>query len=87
MEKLHSYQGWGGRFHEWKDDLKARYDNWREDHPETLIELVKKVTSEQTEHGGGATDDYSHIYRFVYIKIIDVVSVLISTLIDSHSQI
>ncbi len=66
MEKLHSYQGWGGRFHEWKDDLRTRYDNWREEHPETLIELVKRVTREQAEQaGGGATDDYSHIYRLV----------------------
>lgn len=70
MEKLHSYQGWGGRFHEWKDDLRARYDNWREEHPETLIELVKKVTREKADHGGEATDDYSHIYRLVCFSIL-----------------
>lgn len=69
MEKLHAYQGWGGRFHEWKDDLRARYDNWREEHPETLIELVKKVATEQADHGG-ATDDYSHIYRSVYAALL-----------------
>lgn len=65
MEKLHSYQGWGGRFHEWRDDLRARYDNWREEHPETVIELVKKVAREKAAYSGEATDDYSHVYRLV----------------------
>lgn len=65
MEKLHSYQGWGGRMHEWRDDLRARYANWRESNPETVIELVKKKARE----GVAATaaendpDDFSHLYR------------------------
>lgn len=51
--------------HEWRDDLRARYANWRESNPETVIELVKKKARE----GVAATeaendpDDFSHLYR------------------------
>lgn len=66
MDKLHSYQGWGGRYNEWRDDVKVRYANWRESNPETVIELVKKKAREQTDGGSGRSDDpddFSHIYR------------------------
>lgn len=68
MEKLHSYQGWSGRFNEWRDDVRCRYANWREEHPETLIELVKRVVREQAEARTNEAikpgeEDYSHIYR------------------------
>jgi zona occludens toxin (predicted ATPase) len=68
MEKLHNYQGFQGRFHEWRDDLKAKFANWREDHEgESLVDLanssVRKAAS--NEPGGVVKEDYSHIYRSV----------------------
>ena len=66
MDKLHSYQGFSGRFHEWRDDLKAKFANWREDHEgESLVDLAKN-TSRKSETGGG---DYSHIYRSVKLLL------------------
>lgn len=67
MEKLHSYQGWGGRFHEWRDDIRVRYANWREENPETVIELVKKVAIERAT-AGSDPDDFSHIYKYIFIS-------------------
>lgn len=65
MDKLHSYQGFSGRFHEWRDDLKAKFANWREDHEgESLVDLTKN-TARKSENGGGDKEDYSHIYRSV----------------------
>lgn len=69
MEKLHSYQGFSGRFNEWRDDLKAKFANWREDHEgESLVDLAKssgrKPANSETG-GGGDKEDYSHIYRSV----------------------
>lgn len=70
MDKLHSYQGWGGRYNEWRDDIKVRYANWREANPETVIELVKKKAKEQAAGGQSGSsydpDDFSHIYRFTF---------------------
>lgn len=66
MEKLQEYQGWGGRYHEWRDNVRLRYSNWREEHPETVIELVKRNLREQasgTPGAPGGADDYGHIYR------------------------
>lgn len=65
MEKLHSYQGFSGRFHEWRDDLKAKYANWREDHEgENLVDLTKSLARNSAQ-GGDDKEDYSHIYRSV----------------------
>lgn len=61
MEKLHSYQGWGGRVHEWRDQIRERYANWREEHPETVIELIKKGARPSR-----SSDEYSHIYRSLF---------------------
>lgn len=68
MDKLHSYQGWSGRYNEWRGDIMVRYANWREANPETVIELVKKKAKEQAAGGGHSgnsddPDDFSHIYR------------------------
>lgn len=60
MEKLHSYQGLIGRFHEWRDQLRERYNSWRES-PETAIELIKKSIHNEDSKNDDA--DYSHIYR------------------------
>lgn len=63
MEKLHSYQGFGGRLHEWRDDLKAKFSSWRENHEgDNLVDLTKSLA--QKSRGEGADkEDYSHIYR------------------------
>lgn len=66
MDKLHSYQGWSGRCHEWKDDVKSKYSNWKEEHPENVLELVKNKIKRQPgmENGHNNTEnDYSHVYR------------------------
>lgn len=75
MDKLHSYQGFSGRFHEWRDDLKAKYSNWREDHEgENLVDLTKTLARNaagNSAQGGNDKEDYSHIYRSVAsLKII-----------------
>lgn len=65
MEKLHSYQGFAGRFHEWRDDLKAKFANWREDHEgENLVDLTKNLARNAAGNAAqGDKEDYSHIYR------------------------
>lgn len=65
MEKLHSYQGWIGRFHEWRQSFGERFTNWRQENPETVIELLKKrVISKSADQDDS---DYSHIYRSISI--------------------
>lgn len=61
MEKLHSYQGWIGRFHEWRQSVGERFTNWRQENPETVIELLKKQVANRTTERENA--DYSHVYR------------------------
>lgn len=59
MEKLRSYQGLGGQFSEWRGNVKAKYDNWKEDHAgESLVDNIGK-----TPGGVESENDYSHIYR------------------------
>lgn len=65
MDKLHSYQGWIGRFHEWRESLREQYTLWREENPQTVIELLqKKVYGEPSE---SSDEDYSHICRFLSV--------------------
>lgn len=52
MDKLHSYQGFSGRLHEWRDDLKAKFSSWRDDREGD--NLTKNGVDEA---------DYTHIYR------------------------
>lgn len=61
MDKLHSYQGWIGRFHEWRESVRERFTNWRQENPETVIELLKKKVYD--ESANCSSSDYSHIYR------------------------
>lgn len=63
MEKLHSYQGWTGRFHEWRDSIRQKYSTWKESHPETGIELIKKVIKREDNRSINTENDYSHVYR------------------------
>lgn len=64
MDKLHSYQGFSGRLHEWRDNIKTKFASWREDHEgESLVDLTKSVTRNASGGGSGDKEDYSHIYR------------------------
>lgn len=63
MEKLHSYQGWIGRFHEWRESFRERLSNWRQENPETVIELLKKRV--HSESSSRDVADFSHINRFL----------------------
>lgn len=65
MEKLHEYQGWTGRFHEWRDGIREKYTNWRNENPGNVIELIKKATADAVRSDDDQ-NDYSHIYRFVF---------------------
>lgn len=62
MDKLHSYQGWIGRFHEWREILRERYSSWRQENPQTIIELLQKQVHGEPSESYDA--DYSHIYRY-----------------------
>lgn len=65
MEKLHEYQGWGGRFHEWRDTIREKCVNWRDEHPGNVIEIVKKAVADAVKSDEDQ-NDYSHIHRFVF---------------------
>ncbi|XP_035778314.1 proton-associated sugar transporter A-like [Anopheles albimanus] len=40
MEKLHEYQGWSGRWHEWRTGVRQRCETWREQHPAGLRQYL-----------------------------------------------
>lgn len=63
MEKLHEYQGFSGRFHEWRDNIKERFTSFREQHPENLVDLAKNTAGDQLKGNASVDQDYSHIYR------------------------
>ncbi|XP_058128178.1 proton-associated sugar transporter A [Anopheles ziemanni] len=43
MEKLHEYQGWAGRWHEWRAGTRQRLDAWRERHPGGVRQFVQET--------------------------------------------
>lgn len=64
MDKLHSYQGWGGRFHEWRDNARSRYTNWREENrDQNLMDMAKTYARKMSTVETRGDEDYSHIYR------------------------
>jgi solute carrier family 45 protein 1/2/4 len=64
MDKLHSYQGWTGRFHEWRDNTRRRYTNWREENgDQNLVEMAKSYARKMSTVETKTDGDYSHIYR------------------------
>uniref|UniRef100_A0A336M410 CSON011274 protein n=1 Tax=Culicoides sonorensis TaxID=179676 RepID=A0A336M410_CULSO len=77
VDKLHEYQGFAGRFHEWRDNVKAQYTTWREENrQQSLLQLlINKVTPspggglnpDENTNCNGLSDsnanDYSNIYR------------------------
>lgn len=60
-EKLQAYQGWAGQLHEWRDSMRERYQNWREEYPGNPIEVIKKYVDGPRD----VDEDFSHIYRSV----------------------
>ncbi|GAB0087533.1 proton-associated sugar transporter A [Sergentomyia squamirostris] len=67
MEKLQSYQGWLGRFHEWRDDFRDSYRNWHEantcDCWNRMKNYLQKSSQPQRESESLDPNEYSHIYR------------------------
>lgn len=68
MEKLHSYQGWSGRVHEVRDDIKSKISTWKETHEgENIVDLTKNYAKKvSTGRRDKARDDFSHIYRLAH---------------------
>lgn len=60
MDKLHSYVGWIGRLHEFRDQIRERYNQAKEENPDNVIGLIKKVIQGDKEN---EDVDYSHIHR------------------------
>ncbi|XP_061399441.1 proton-associated sugar transporter A [Musca vetustissima] len=63
MEKLHEYQGFTGRLHEWRDNIKEKIVGFREQNPGNIVELAKNTANDQLKGNANANQDYSHIYR------------------------
>lgn len=65
MEKLHEYQGFSGRLHEWRDEIKSKFSSFRENHEgDNLVDITKSFSGQK---GKGDQEDYSHIYRSGWI--------------------
>ncbi|XP_037828373.1 proton-associated sugar transporter A [Lucilia sericata] len=63
MEKLHEYQGFTGRLHQWRDNIKESVSNFRDQNPNNIVELAKTTATDQLKGNASADQDYSHIYR------------------------
>lgn len=63
MEKLHEYQGFTGRLHQWRDNIKESFSNFRDQNPSNIVELAKTTATDQLKGNANADQDYSHIYR------------------------
>ncbi|XP_073848524.1 loss of visual transmission [Musca autumnalis] len=63
MEKLHEYQGFTGRLHEWRDNIKEKITGLRDQNPGNIVELAKNTANDQLKGNANANQDYSHIYR------------------------
>lgn len=64
-EKLHDYQGFAGRLHQWRDNIKEHISNYRDQNPSNIVELAKSTAVDQLKGNASADQDYSHIYRFI----------------------
>lgn len=65
MEKLHEYQGWQGRIHQWRDEFREKISNWREQHPGTILESIKSSLA-NTVRSDRDPNDFAYLYRLVY---------------------
>lgn len=69
VDKLHEYEGWLGRAHIWRDQIRARVSNWQT--PTILKDLQAKLSRkprppmdlEKSQVVKKSDLDYSHIYR------------------------
>lgn len=69
MEKLHSYQGWSGRIHGIRDEIKSKVSNWKEEHEgENIVDLTKNYARKISTGRQDNSNDFSHIYRLVYAQ-------------------
>ncbi|KAH8379371.1 hypothetical protein KR009_004449 [Drosophila setifemur] len=64
MEKLHDYQGATGRLHQWRDNLKEMYTNFKEDSSTNFVERSKNAVLSQLKGNESNSKDYSHIFRY-----------------------
>lgn len=69
MEKLHEYQGWSGRFHQWREEVKERSSNIRSNSSGNILDIVKNAVEQQMKGNITTDQDFSHIYRYlVHVK-------------------
>ncbi|KAJ8985618.1 hypothetical protein NQ317_015111 [Molorchus minor] len=63
-EKLYEYQGWTGRVHVFKDEVREKFATWKESNPQGVGGWLKgKFSGANAATGGGESEDFSHIYR------------------------
>lgn len=63
-EKLYEYQGFIGRFHEFRDNLRDSFTACKEKHPDGFFKYFKdKMFSREPQSDVKEFEDYSHIYR------------------------
>ncbi|XP_041674419.1 proton-associated sugar transporter A-like [Drosophila eugracilis] len=59
MEKLHDYQGIAGRYHQLRDNIKEKYEEFQNNYSTNLVSTVKS----QLKGNESANKDYSHVFR------------------------
>lgn len=64
MEKLHEYQGFTGRLHELRDNIKEKVSRYHEQTPSNIVELAKNTANDHLKGNANADQDYSHMYRY-----------------------
>ncbi|XP_025423746.1 proton-associated sugar transporter A [Sipha flava] len=71
VEKLHEYQGPIGIFHTWRDALRDKWDEWKENRPRTLLDVLQSLglaerpenRSEEEHPPEVDMEQYSDIFR------------------------
>ena len=61
MEKLHDYQGFAGRMHEWRDNIKEKVNQFREQ--DNIVDIAKSTANDQLKGNASISQDFSHLYR------------------------
>lgn len=78
MDKLHDYQGWTGRFHEFKEGLRAKHAAWREQRTGGFTQYIRdsirapnprQDNIDTNAPWGESNVDFSHIYRYVKFNL------------------
>lgn len=65
VDKLHEYEGLLGRLHQYRDEIKERWQNRKSEGNFNIFKIIKNVlygtpTSTQQE---SVQEDFSHVYR------------------------